>query len=68
MITLAMLPSFHSYTYVGGRAFGFMLVSCSLAYIIKVFYFDVTDDLEIMVSASSVSYTHVHTFSTLPLR
>ena len=32
MIVLAMLPSFQRYTYVGGKAFGFMLVSCSLAY------------------------------------
>ena len=51
MIALALLPGFstinagYSESSVGIRI-GFMTTSCTLAYLIKLFYFDVVDDLE----------------------
>ena len=51
MIALAGLPNFAQTLYnpsfrsmLLSRATAFMLTTCTIAYVIKVFYFDVTDD------------------------
>lgn len=56
MIALAMLPNFRALVdgadaddgLIGLVRVGFMVVSCALAYIIKVYYFDLVDDHEMM--------------------
>lgn len=56
MIALAMLPNFRALLdgadaddgLIGLVRVGFMVVSCTLAYIIKVYYFDLVDEFDMM--------------------